>query len=456
MSIKTYLVGKTYVLIKALMDTTVDTHIYFFRMKVGTGNSAFHLGLLSPDQLLKYPHDDKEKVRLEKDVSLAFQKNNANAELIFHLYTGYYTDKWIPVLGGSSEENVFDIYETPEAGERPATRSNIDPPILVKNPNDLFWMSCAMSPIYGSQSRILVYGMTHLFIFQPLNVWARQKNRFGSLEAPKNKQLYKDLAKIFPKTSKNDSDLWHSYLNSAAIQVKLVACKPRAELLPAIDSLAVFQWLSQGAFRPIFSCGSGRETEIAAATLDSPIPRTLPKLEIIHQSGKVILKLKENEHTYAVLVRKHLESLLSPKASKELTSTVDAYLLLSPSQLETAAGYLSMDLGYLPDFFAAGSRDYIDIRARKLSWHPPNQAFRDEIQKQLERSGRSWDWEQRSFIQFQCKNYENAKATPGDDIIAFAPLPSRESTRSNSFGLDLKTTYEIQNKSVEIFISVHG
>jgi hypothetical protein len=381
-------------------------------MKVGTGNGAF------PIALAKFDFNkckDTKPTRLEEDTYNQFHLNELE-NTPFYLYTGYDTITEIPKL---TKDGKIEFRKTGKIGELPGD-------IVQENPNqskDIFWIAYASSSEHHKQVRILVYGDTHLFIFAPqCDRWGRlpESEMKGKLSNEgRLKQIFKSM-QIGPQ---------YTFEMKAFLEVRLVGCVERRKLAAGIDSLAVFQWLSQGTFRPIFSCGAGREKN-----MPKEIQTHLPYLDVnktplsihIPMNSKKIQTPKK-EYRYASLLREYFEALLDPEKSANLTHRYQDlhYLLLSPAQLEAAASLLTMDLGYMPDFYSAGSHDYIDVRARKIK-NPPNLQTPNfaKIVFGVLNDRCANGYTPNDIIELQCKNYEEVDSPDRDNVILFEPQTS--------------------------------
>jgi hypothetical protein len=420
-----------------------ETH-YFFRMKVGTGNSAFSLALLEglAKPLDAYPKSAREKAELEAECQARFSEGKL-AGRVFRLFTGYETRSWIPVL---QPDGSFEAFKTPQRSQPASERAEREPASPSKQPDDLYWMAYAVSPLGAEQSRILVYGATHLFVFKPrAGAWHLWSPYPGSQEVPK--ALRPDLKRLLSREEEESAPEDFFSANrpfGGALETELCQVVSRIELAPAIDSLAVYQWLNQGAFRPIFSCGREREKQ-----MPERIEPKLPKVQIL-KTGKAFradTSPDNLEYRYGAIVREQFEALLSGQ-SVEGAGADFIYLLLSPAQLEAAAALLCMDLGYIPDYYSAGSHDYIDIRARRADYPEAHSDLGSRIEALLRAQRPDWTWP-RDTLQIQCKDYEGSDDTADDSVILFEPLPTPaivkpKASKNPQLRLNLKEVFEIQ------------
>lgn len=420
---------------------------YYFRMKVGTGNCLFHLCLLKgiPGAQNSYPATDREKAELEKKAFEHFSKADAGS-LTIDLYTGYDSDDWIPVLqsNGESESSFnFCFGHTPDLGIEATTSIDDVNNNHVSQENDLFFMACAVGKPFSNRTRILVYGKTYLFVFRPMrSAWYKWNPYPMGVSHSLPLQLGKDLRQAWKKNEVELNDFLRTQKAwGGALKVKLDNCVPRQALPPAIDSLAVYQWLNQGTFRPLFSCGRGRENY-----MPKKITPSLPQIQIF-RNGSAITAVADHarlECRYAALIRSQFDRLFEGTARRQpLHNDSDddyVYLLLSPAQLEAAAALLCMDLGYLPDFYVAGSHDYIDVRAREARQLNASGELRCRIAAVLDEK---WKWA--NELELQSKNYEAADNTADDNVILFEPLPLVCDQRNNNQRrLSLKKVYDVQ------------
>ncbi len=429
-----------------------DCH-YFFRMKVGTGNSALYFALMLGigKSLEEYPHNARQKADLETEVTNK-RKDGALKDSRFFLYTGWDSDTWIPTL---QKDGTFRNVQTNNQASNPDLAQVYSAIPEKQPPDDLYWIAFAVSAQGAEMTRILVYGATHLFIFKPIKEsWYQPKTVYEKAIFPTapNTLLDHDLKRLFP--GPKSKDLWRHFLEAAALEVELCHSIRRTELPPAIDSLSVFQWLNQGTFRPIFSCGAGRDPQ-----MPSDIKQKIPRVVIKRDKTPIRISMtdEKKEYKYAVLVREYFDGLLLGSQSQAKSYVNYVYLLLSPAQLEAAAALLSMDLGFMPDFYDAGSQDYIDIRARCLRGADPNRDFKKKVEDILKGQMSNWDWPS-DVLQFQCKNYEQSDDTADESVILFEPLshetspsPGPDSKTCGQLRLNLKTLYEIQKESAGNF-----
>jgi hypothetical protein len=327
---------------------------YYFRMKVKSGNSLFHLCL---DKT--FNGDENQKLEIEDKVHQDL-KTKQNQD--FDMIVGY----------DYSSENLVRFKD----GQFYKITSSQSSPLFSysdekTHPDDYFWFALAASEEQRDQCKVLIFGYKYLFIFSPTG---ELKPKKGFFEGCEFKSSY---VKVLKQELGDKNNYMNSLDSSLFLPLKLEEMILRSDLPPAIDSLSVYQYLNQGAFRPLYACGKDRDDTLDVFKYLQVLPRLdiektqvendVPKKELTY-TAKLLNTPDKLETVYSSLIRFYLDNRVFPKiSSNSFEAEVTLFCsLLSPLQLETAATYYLIDQGYVPDTVSGGSLDHVDIRGRKL------------------------------------------------------------------------------------------
>ena len=390
----------------------MDQNCHYFRMKVGKGNCLFHYALSQYQQdTLIDPAGTVKYLELEEQAKISDN---------FYFFLGFDRDSQ-NLIAYNAKSNHFEFSES----NPPANICYYNPSRKKYHPDDLFWLALSGTEDYREKINILVFGQKYLFLFKATGkISPLPDSRKSSIIS--HEHIAKDIAQALSLDyKKNQFDEYRSQLGrSAFLPVKLIGKVQRKSLPPAIDSLSVFQWLNQGTFRPLCSCGKSRESAI------STYYETLGQSKLVKVPAMVIEKTPSeasytaqlnfdagHETTYSAIVRLVLNAIFFQKdlpiPAKDLLP-----LLISPSQLEAAAAILLLDLGYMPDSVNGGGLDFVDVRGRSRG--------RPTTSQILLRDAMGLD--DREFfqdtLQFQCKDYEyHQNAFNDKEFPILRPLP---------------------------------
>jgi hypothetical protein len=398
---------------------------YYFRMKVGVGNSLFFPSVASSfvrNGGIFTNKDDFEEVT--KDLEKYLMSNP-----VIDLFVGYSSDQGVLKLEDNNLMTVQPIVGTYNEADF----------LYNYRRKDFYYFGYASKN--KDSCRIIIFTDKHLIITKPTGIWDKidTSNLFKSFEPY---PLITRLQDLGADTGKKTTSVqrWNMIHGNAMFQVEVMQVVNRDELLPSLDSLAVYQFLSQGTLRPFFAIGKSRQEEIKSIMEYKRIERNLLKrIEFADSKAKgVVAEVSEDgkEHLFGYFYRLILDQTVDSKVPHYISPDLKAkmpYILISPVQLEAAAAIFLRDIGFMPDFYVANSKDYIDVRGREII-----QKRRTPSQGALIQSLGLENY--KKVITVQCKDYENSENSDAD--ILLQPLPDNKKNNGKSRILSLKSILE--------------
>ncbi len=377
---------------------------YYFKMKVGSGNRMLYasFAMANLDSM-----SAKNAIDAEDYIKIGDQ---------LYLYVGYATD-CEHLIKFEDDHFVFEKEGT-SCCDIPNKDNGKKP-----HPTDLLWLAVA----HKFEIKILVYGRKYLFCFQATGdlqgLTPQEITKINN-----NQDLLSNIIKDFFK-KENLAENLEIYKNAAFLPVQLIGKIERKQLPAVIDSLSVYQYLNQGTFRPVYAINP-------AAKFKRDFEKKLKRLDINIVCNKEqktyqarLNYLDKFETPYSVVIRKIYDALFfKVKSSEEMISDELICTLLSPSQLEAAAGYFLFDLGFIPDFFRGGALDHVDIRGRKSK----AREAKSHLVKIFNQIIPKVKIEEKDIIEIQCKDY-NSPNLSLDDLIYLTPTFTDEN--KNKIGL---------------------
>jgi hypothetical protein len=211
------------------------------------------------------------------------------------------------------------------------------------------------------------------------------------------------------------------------IRAEPIAQFERRSLLASIDSLAVYQFLNRGTFRPIFRCYPDAFMQAADAA-NEWLTRDTARLKPFWGAG---------ETAYGAWVRLYLNTLtaeldpgwptLPPHLSEDQIKSLVPYIL-SPAQIETTAMLFAQDLGLTVDIGVGKGLDAVDVKAsarhrKGERYAVVKDALRicDEFALDLGIAVKR-SLQETSTLSIQCKDYSQSERAPNAPILLFAPF----------------------------------
>lgn len=353
----------------------------YYRLKVGYGNELFW-----PCVSLSLQINNRERLKKELVVGVKIS-----------FFIGFDSDSWIPKIDDKGAITI--IHRDGKSTEWREHRTD-----------DLYFLSLAQRDSTASQ--IMVFENDKLYIFKPTGQWGWRKNvsveNLIKLDSPL--KVDRDISEKIEKTS---DSRWGHILEFSYFEVKLQSIHERDRLPACLDSLAVYQYLSRGTFRPLSRVGAGRD-EFLKKSISKD--RELVRLSSysFNRNKRVVAEKTDDECYLAYLYRILLDHLISgsPDDRKSFFKGIEHYLL-APVQLEAAAALFLRDLGYMPDFYVGKSLDRIDVRGRKIE--------SCYLKKSEVLRGRIGITEYKNIIRIQCKDYELKNFQRADHVYLFTP-----------------------------------
>ncbi len=290
-------------------------------------------------------------------------------------------------------------------------------------------------------SRVIVFGAYYMFICKPTGKWERLQELDTDTTMPYELDFKMSLDDSI-NGIKTSEARWKALANSGAIEVVVEKAIPRNKIFPALDSLSCYPYLSRGTFRPLYAVGEKREDHIKDIYQEwyksNPL---LPRIKVEYRSdvaGCCELKFGDQKEYFLGFLYRQLLDFYRLDGCLKINDK-DLYLMLSPAQLEAAAAFLLRDLNYMPITFRGGSRERVDIRARKIDSDDLKNDHKkknvDILKKEMNKEF-EFDCEElfkQDYIDVQCKNYDVQDCDLEEFLVhvVFVPVSSNNKNKKN-------------------------
>lgn len=295
--------------------------------------------------------------------------------------------------------------------------------LWVGNPGklDAALMKEALAPQVIDSSRIVTYGPQTLYVWRPTGPQSRELfAKVADLPLWREQATYSRFNKEFQKSVIRPDffagQAFQNIFNSwTLIPVELDFEIPRSRLIAPIDSLAVYQALNRGTFRPFFRIGGKRKVP----HLDRLSIATLPPLGGRHETelGQFVRLYFEG---YARSLSKSLDVKDRPLSCLSSSQIEDVIIsILNPAQLETVASLFVLDVGLAPDVGLGKAVDTIDVRGTCRHRVVDREDIIHRVAEHLKLNGvvasteLIKNFKSNYSLSIQCKAYEHAKIGAG-------------------------------------------
>ncbi len=232
---------------------------------------------------------------------------------------------------------------------------------------DLEFLSLFSSNMFRNSVVVVTFSQEEI-IFWNITGELKYLRDVKSVEERKKIKKYCEDLKI--EESETDFDKWKF------LPTKKICSMKRDFLFPPINSLAVYQYLNQGTFRPFFRLAEAKNKLIPLEIMDEQFYPNVEPIEILSKRKNGNTEEKLVETYYGKFIRIYFDSILEANGSYDFVvglkkkfkplSTENkislVFSIFNPAQFETLASLLLLDFGFTLDIGKGNSLDVIDVR----------------------------------------------------------------------------------------------
>ena len=279
----------------------------------------------------------------------------------FFVKVGFGNDFLEGTIKRKGEDSTWEQFFWVGYGDDPIPQlsGEVFPSYPERRVSDLYYLTLVSSiPKYRERTRLVTYTKENI------QIW-RMTGPVRNL--PKEEFLaHKEYCQV-----KNPEYLKETKCGDKALPVTIEMDIPRDKIPACIDSLRVHNYLNRGTFRPLFYINgdlAGKDSIKSPKLKNQFLHREEVSIPLIKQDPEK----KYEETPFACFARKYLDWVRDDKEQRSFQESYQldesdvyelAFLMMSPTQLETAAMMFAMSLGFLPDVGIGKALDTIDVRA---------------------------------------------------------------------------------------------